>query len=163
MSEVRVGEIMVTQPICFRENDTIKDAAKIMVEQDISSGPVVDHEGHLVGVLTESDVMWKGAESPMDHFIVPPVFIGAFDLFFFLKDNKAVETEIRKILAQKVSEAMTTEARSVDPGTSIAEASKIMLQHRFNSLPVVQEDKVVGLISRHDVLKALIAKHSQYL
>ncbi len=76
-----------------------------MIDKDISSGPVVDDDQCLVGVLTESDVMWKGAGVPMDHFIVPPVFIGAFDLFFYLKDDAAVESEVKKILAKKVSAA----------------------------------------------------------
>jgi CBS domain-containing protein len=43
---------------------------------DVSGAPVVDAEGALVGVLTESDIVWKGAGAPEDHFVVPPVFIG---------------------------------------------------------------------------------------
>lgn len=72
-----------------------------MIEKDISSGPVTDNEGKLVGLLTESDILWKGAGVPEDHFLIPPVFIGAFDLFFYLKDDKAVEEEVKKILARK--------------------------------------------------------------
>ncbi len=50
-----------------------------MVDKDISGAPVVDDNGRLVGVLSESDLMWKGAGAPAEHFIIPPIFIGAFD------------------------------------------------------------------------------------
>lgn len=163
MSEVRVDEIMVPHPVCFHKEQTVKEAARLMIEKDISGGPVVDSNGHLCGYLTESDMMWKGAGAPMDHFLVPPIFIGAFDLFFFLKDNAAVEQELRKILAQKVEEAMTKEVVSVQPSVSMSEASMLMLKHKINSLPVVDGGKVVGVITRHDVLRALIASHSPLL
>jgi CBS domain-containing protein len=73
-----------------------------MIEKDIRSGPVIDNDGKLLGLLTESDMLWKGAGVPEDHFLVPPIFIGAFDLFFYLKDDKAVKAEVKKILARKV-------------------------------------------------------------
>ena len=59
----------------------------------------------------------------MDHFLVPPTFIGAFDLFFFLKDNQAVETEVKKILARSVAEAMTPNPICVEPNVSMSEVS----------------------------------------
>lgn len=163
MSEVMVEEIMVPHPICFKTHQTVKEAARLMIEKDISGGPVVDSDGLLQGFLSEDDLMWKGAGVPMDHFLVPPIFIGAFDLYFFLKDNNAVEQELKKILARKVGEAMTKEVVSVSNGVSMSEVSKIMLKHRLKCLPVVEGKKVVGIVTRHDVLRALIASHSPLL
>ena len=59
----------------------------------------------------------------MDHYLVPPTFIGAFDLFFFLKDDKAVEAEVKKILARRVSEAMTPNPISIEPKVSMSEVN----------------------------------------
>ncbi len=52
--------------------------------------PQVDGNGRLLGVLSESDLLWKGAGAPLDHTIIPPVFVGAFDLLISLRDNAQV-------------------------------------------------------------------------
>ncbi|KAG1661190.1 hypothetical protein FOA52_005996 [Chlamydomonas sp. UWO 241] len=164
MNEVLVGEIMVPHPVTFKANQSIKEAARIMIEKDVPGGPVVDDDGNLIGVLTEDDLMWKGAGAPTEHYLVPPIFIGAFDLNFFLRDNKAVEEELRKVLAKRVSDAMTSKAVvSIEATASMALASQKMLLHHINSLPVVEGTKVVGVVSRHDVLRALIATRSPLL
>eukprot|EP00955_Chlamydomonas_euryale_P058216 357001-Chlamydomonas_euryale.AAC.8 len=100
----------------------------------------------------------------MEHYLVPPVYIGAFDLFFFLQDNVAVQDELRKVLAKRVEDAMTTNCVSIVANASMADASRLMLAKKVNSLPVVDGGKkVVGVVTRHDVLRALIASHSALL
>lgn len=163
MSDVQVDEIMTPRPTVFQGDMSVKDAARLMIDKDVSGGPVVDADGHLVGFLSESDLMWKGAGAPEDHYLIPPIYIGAFDLFFYLKDQAAVQNELRKVLAKKVADAMTKEVVSTQPKVSMSEASTMMLKHKVNSLPVVENGKVVGVLTRHDVLRALIASHSPLL
>ena len=81
---------------------TNREAVHALLDADVSGAPVVDADGRLVGVLSEKDVIWKGAGAPDDHFIIPPVFVGALEATLFLRDNAAFEAEAKKILARTV-------------------------------------------------------------
>eukprot|EP00798_Chlamydomonas_sp_ICE-L_P027609 gene27609-7246_t len=106
-------QVMVPHPIIFKDSMSVKEAARILMEKDISGAPVVDETGKLVGVLSESDIMWKGAGAPQEHFIIHPIFIGAFDAMVYLRDNKAIEEELHKLLAKTVGEAMSKKVVSI--------------------------------------------------
>jgi hypothetical protein len=122
MTEVTVETVM-RNPICFSSGQTVKqvhlceaslhspshavllgihrEAARAMIEQDFTGGPVVDQAGSLVGFLSEDDLIWKGSGLPLDHYLVPPIFIGAFDLFFFLRDDAKVCISFRDVRNNK--------------------------------------------------------------
>mmetsp|Transcript_16109 Transcript_16109/g.34856 ORF Transcript_16109/g.34856 Transcript_16109/m.34856 type:complete len:136 (+) Transcript_16109:350-757(+) len=135
----------------------------MMLDQDISGAPVINAQGKLVGMLSESDVIWKGAGAPQDHFVIPPVYIGILDALVFLRDNKQVEAEVHKILAKTVGEAMTREVVCIGPREPMSAAAATMLQKKINRLPVVEGGKVVGVITRHDILRGLYASTSPLL
>lgn len=163
--EPLVEEIMNPHPVLLRADMAIKEAVHKMLEADVSGAPVVDGEGKLVGVLTDKDLIWKGAGAPEDHFIIPPVFIGFAEATVWLRDNAAFEREAHKILAKTVSEAMSPSAQLVSaaPSTPMSEAARTMLHHDINLLPVAEGGRVVGVVTRHDVLRGLYASHSPYL
>lgn len=161
--EPTVEEVMTPHPIVLQSDMPIKEAVRIMLDKDISGAPVVDAKGKLVGILSESDVIWKGAGAPQDHFIIPPVFIGFADAFVFLRDNKLFEEEVHKILAKTVGEAMTADPASVAPSTPMSDAAALMLAKKVNRLPVVENGKVVGVLTRHDVLRGMYAAHNPLL
>lgn len=162
-SEPSVDEIMSPHPVVFHENQSVKEAARIMLDKEISGAPVVNDAGELVGILSESDLMWKGAGAPQDHWILPPVFIGAFDMLLFLRDNKQYEDEVHKILAKTVSEAMTKEVVSIQSGAAMSDAATLMLARKINRLPVCEGKKVVGVLTRHDVLRGMVASKTPFL
>lgn len=155
--EETVQDAMVKNPVLLRREMPIKEAVKLLLEHDVSGAPVVDGNGQLVGVLSESDIIIKSAGVPEDHFVVPPVYIGLIDTLFFLRDNKQLEAEVHKILAKTVGEAMTSPVISITPAAPLSEAAATMLHRKVNRLPVVADGKVVGVITRHDILRGLYA------
>lgn len=163
VAEPTVEEVMNPDPIVLSVDMPIKEAVRLLLDKDVSGAPVVDKEHRLVGILSESDLIWKGAGAPQDHFIIPPVFIGFADAFVFLRDNKQFEDEVHKILAKTVGEAMTANPASVSPGTSMSDAATLMLSKKVNRLPVVENGKVVGVITRHDILRGMYASHNPLL
>lgn len=155
---------MNPHPVLLRANMPIKEAVHVMLDADVSGAPVVDEAGHLMGVLTEKDLIWKGAGAPEDHFIIPPIFIGFAEATVWLRDNHAFEEEAHKILAKTVAEAMAKEHLvSVTPTTPMSDAARLMLKHDINLLPVQEGGKVVGICTRHDVLRGLYSSHSPFL
>lgn len=164
-AEPSVEEVMVPHPVTLTPDMSCKDAARVLLDNDISGAPVVDSNGKLLGVLSESDLLWKGVGAPLEHTIIPPVYIGAFDLLINLRDNVQVAHELDKILARTVKQAMTaTPLVTVTPSTTMAGAAQLMLTHKVNRLPVVDSaGKVVGVITRHDVLRGMVASQSPLL
>jgi CBS domain-containing protein len=128
-----------------------------------------------VGVLTEADLVWKGAGAPEEHYVIPPVFIGFADAYVYLRDNKKVESELSKILARTVGEAMSRrgsgrgaggELLSVSPDAPMSHAAHVMLHHDVSMLPVVEGgdvERVVGVVTQHDILRGLYASSSPIL
>lgn len=163
-AEPSVEEIMNPHPVLLRADMPIKEAVHVLLDADVSGAPVVDDEGRLVGVLSEKDIIWKGAGAPDDHFIIPPVFVGFAEAMLWLRDNAAFEAEAKKILAKTVAQAMAKERLvSVSPATLMSDAARTMLHHDFNLLPVTEGGKVVGVVTRHDVLRGLYASQSPFL
>jgi CBS domain-containing protein len=157
-----VSKVMAENPVILRDDMPVKEAVQLLLEKDISGVPVVDKNGKLVGVLSESDLIWKGAGAPQDHFIIPPLFIGIADAFVYLRDNKQFEEECHKILAKTVREAMTVNVVSISSTESMSSAAKLMLQKKVNRLPVVDGGVVVGVITRHDILKGMVDTPGYY-
>jgi CBS domain-containing protein len=161
-----VEEVMNPRPVLLQEDMSIKDAVHTMLDANIAGAPVVNKSGQIVGVLTEADVIWKGAGKPEDHFIIPPVFIGALDAYVFLRDNKAFEEETHKILARTVKDAMVGKDKvvTVKPGAPMSEAAQLMVHNDVNLLPVVEASgSVVGIVTRHDILRGLYASDNPLL
>lgn len=161
-----VEEVMNPRPVLLQEDMSIKDAVHTMLDANIAGAPVVNKAGQIVGVLTEADVIWKGAGKPEDHFIIPPVFIGALDAYVFLRDNKAFEEETHKILARTVKDAMVGKDKvvTVKPGAAMSEAAQLMVHNDVNLLPVVEASgNVVGIVTRHDILRGLYASDNPLL
>lgn len=154
-SETTVEQMMIKKPICFTDTMAIKDAVKTMLEKNISGGPVVDASGALVGIISESDVIWKGVGAPLDHYLIPPTYISILDAVIQLRDQRQILDEEQKILSRTVGQAMTKEVVSIEPSATLTAAAALMVSRKINRLPVVSGNKVVGLVTRHDVLKAI--------
>ena len=103
------------------------------------------------------------AQTPLDHYIVPPIFLGMFDLFFCLRDQPKYESEVKKILAMTVQEAMTKKVLSVSHNSLLSDAAKVMMSNSVHSLPVMEGEKCVGVINRHGILFGLISSNSPLL
>lgn len=158
---------MNPHPVLLSTTMTMKEAAHKLLEANVAGAPVVDDKGALVGVLSESDMLWKGSGKPEEHYILPPVYIGIFDAFVSLRENKKVEEEVSKILARTVGDAMVGRERvvSANPDTPLSDAARKMLHHDINLLPVVEgsEARVVGIVTRHDVLRGIYASENPLL
>lgn len=142
--------------ICLSPEDSIFDAAKIFSEKNISGAPVVK-DGKIVGVLSISDIIrfvsmkLQKTETPL-----PSLSLLIFEFIKSSKDYLTFKREMKKISKIKVKDVMSTKVVCISPEASIIEAASLMEKNDVNRLPVVENDKLVGIIAREDLVKALI-------
>jgi len=130
----------------------ITHAAKLLLEKRISGVPVVDGEGKMVGILCQSDLITQ-----QKRFPIPSVFT-LLDGIISLTSMKHIEKEAQKISATTVAHAMTPNPFTVTLEMSIEEVATIMVDKKFHTLPVVDKEKLVGIVGKEDILKTLMSE-----
>jgi CBS domain-containing protein len=149
VDEPLVADIMVTDVVTVTPDMGIKEFAELMRDKGIGGAPVVNDQGELVGMVTEGDLMALDADL---HF---PHYIQFLDSVIYLESGKKFEDRLKKAVAATVGEVMTPEVRTVGPDDPVRKVATLMADHGFDRVPVVRDDKVVGIVGRHDVLRVL--------
>jgi len=147
---MKAKDIMTTEVISVYPETRIADAAKLLLERHLNGLPVIDHEGNLVGIICQSDLIFQQKKIP-----VPTVFT-FLDGLFPLTSYKDLEKEVGKIAAAAVKDAMVPSPITVEPDTSLEDIATIMVRYNIHTLPVVEGDRVVGVIGKEDVLRTLM-------
>lgn len=142
-------EIMTHPVISVHEDATLEQAARTMLDHHIGGLPVIDHQGRLVGIVTESDFTEKDECVPFSTFRAP-------QLFGRWLGSEGVERMFAEARRVKVSTIMTREVVSVAETTSVQDVMSKMLKYDVNRIPVVRENVPVGIVARHDLLKMMI-------
>lgn len=142
-------DIMSTQVITFTPDTEIIAAARVLLEKKINGAPVVEG-GKLVGILSQTDLV-----AQQKTLSLPSLFT-IFDSFIPLRSYEKVDEEMKKISAMTVGEAMTTKLVTVRPDTPITDIAQIMVEKKIHTLPVVEGDRLQGVIGKEDVLRTLL-------
>ncbi|AGL00698.1 CBS-domain-containing membrane protein [Desulfoscipio gibsoniae DSM 7213] len=145
----KAGDIMTTDVITVNTHDDLEKVARLLLEHRISGLPVVDDGGKLVGVVSEADLVFQ--EKP----VRTPFYVVIFDSPIYLeRPNRFIE-DIKRAIAQKVGELMSTNLYTVGPEASIRDVATIIAEKGVNRVPVVDVDgKLIGIITRQDIIKA---------
>ena len=149
---LKVKDIMTREVITISPETEIANAAKILLEKRINGLPVIDASGRLVGILCQSDLVAQQKSIP-----IPSVFT-LLDSFIPLTSIKRIDKEVEKIAALTVKQAMTPNPVTVVPETEIEDVAKLMVDKKYYTLPVMEGDKVVGIVGKEDVLKTLLSE-----
>jgi CBS domain-containing protein len=148
-----VAQVMTSELFTVNPETPLKEAIRILVERRISGLPVVDEHGKLVGVLSESDLMWQ------ETGVEPPPYIMILDSVIYLENPARYEKEIHKALGQTVQEVMTDKPISIQPEQSIKQAAHLMHEKKIRRLPVVDSQaKVVGIITQGDIIRTMASE-----
>ena len=145
-----VASWMTREVLTVTPSLPLTDAVQLLVDRKISGLPVVNDAGKLVGVLSESDLMWreKGLEEPPYM-----IFLGGV---IFFQNPATYDRNLHKTLGQTVGEVMTPHAISIDADTTLPEAAKIMHDKKIHRLPVVDADRhPIGIITQSDIVRAI--------
>ena len=149
---LKVKDIMTREIITVSPETEIVTAAKILLEKRINGLPVIDAFGRLVGVLCQSDLVAQQMSIP-----IPSVFT-LLDGYIPLTIIKRIDKEVEKIAALTVKQAMTPNPVTVGLETDIEDVAKLMVDKKYHTLPVMEGDKLVGIVGKKDVLKTLLSE-----
>lgn len=142
---MKVGDIMQTEWPTLGPNQTIEDAIKLFAESGISGAPVVEGE-RLVGIITEGDLIFQDAE------VKAPGFLDILGGVIPLGNWEEYRREALKSAGVTVGEVMTEDPLTVSPDATLAEAATLMAENRVKILPVAEEERLRGVITRMDIL-----------
>jgi CBS domain-containing protein len=152
MAELTVKDIMKTEVVTVGPDTSVQELTDLLAENKISGVPVVDANRTVVGIVTDSDVILQDADL---HF---PYYIPFLDSVIYLESFHTFRERYRKVFGSKVSEIMSSEVITISPDASIHEAATLMADRKVNRLPVTDKRRLVGLITRSDIVQA-IAEH----
>ena len=150
MKQALVKDLMVTDPITVKPDDSVETVLKLLEEKHISGLPVIDDEEKVVGVVSEADLLFK--EKP----IRMPLYLTFLDSIIYLEPLDKFKQQLKKSLGVQVKDVMTSKPITISPDAPVSQAAELMLTKRINRLPVVDEtEKLVGIVTRDNLLKAL--------
>ncbi|CAA9453032.1 MAG: CBS domain protein sometimes clustered with YjeE [uncultured Rubrobacteraceae bacterium] len=149
--ELRVGDIMETDWPTLEPQSTVEEAIKLFAEAQVSGAPVVE-DGRLVGIITEGDLIFQDAD------VKAPGFLDILGGIVPLGDTEEYRREALKSAGVTVDEVMTDEPVTIAPEATLAETATIMAERRKKILPVVEDERLVGVITRMDILTLHVLK-----
>jgi CBS domain-containing protein len=140
------SDVMVRDVITIGLDDDVARAAKLLVDYDVSALPVVDSDRHVLGILSEADLLRReeiGAEKQRPWWLeaVTPASVLAID---YAKSH-----------GRKVSEVMSEDVITATEDATLAEIAALLEKHRIKRVPIVRDGKLVGVVSRANLIQAL--------
>jgi CBS domain-containing protein len=148
-----VADIMERDPVTVTPEDTVETLLRTLREHELPGVPVVNGGGRCVGIVTESDLVLVDEEEDLRL----PLHIDLFGGTIFLGRLKPFEDRVKKAIASTVADMMTEDPTTVAPETDVHEAARLIADRRHNRLPVVENGRLVGVVTRLDVLEALVS------
>jgi CBS-domain-containing membrane protein len=144
-------DIMTQNVVSVTLETSVRDLARALLNNNISGVPVLDKDGRLCGIATESDLIFQNK-----RLHVPP-FITILDSFLFLDNPEKMEQELKKIAGATVLDIYTEEVVSVEPGTPLDEIATIMTEKKMHTLPVLSENgEMVGIVGKKDIIRTIL-------
>ena len=146
-----VRDIMDTAPVTVSPDASVEEVVRTLRNRELPGVPVVDGDGRCVGIVTEADLVLPDDQGDL-HI---PHYINLFGGTVFLEPLGRFEQRLRKAFASKAADMMTSDPDTVAPDTTVQEAARLIHRSGHNRLPVVEDGRLVGVVTRVDVLGAL--------
>jgi CBS domain-containing protein len=143
------GDIMSTKIYSVHQDTEITDLAKKFVENNVNAMPVVDDDGALVGIVSQTDLVEQ--DKPL-HI---PTVISLFDWVIYLESPKKFAEEVRKVTARRVGEICTRDVVTCTPDTPVATVASLMVDNKAYLVPVVADGEMLGVVARLDIIRSM--------
>jgi CBS domain-containing protein len=152
---LKVKDIMTKELITVSPETEILQATKLLLENRINGVPVTDETGKLVGILCQSDLIAQQKKLPI------PSFFTFLNGLIPLTSMKKIEKQVQKIAAITVAQAMTPNPVTVKPDMDIEVVAALMVDKNFNTIPVVNEGELIGIVGKEDILRTLMPRSEE--
>ena len=148
-----VREIMETDVPRVTVADSVEQVLRVLRDHELPGVPVVNEGGRCVGIITEADLVLT--EENEDFHL--PHYFELFGGVVYLESVSHFEERARKAFAATAEDMMTPDPVTIEPSATIRQAAKVIARKKHNRLPVVEHGRLVGVVTRVDVLDALMS------
>ena len=142
---------MQVDPVTVREDTPLEDLLRLMKERELDGVPVVNEGGRCVGIVTESDLIIADEQGDL-HL---PHYIELFGGIIYLESLRHFEERLQKAAAANAGQLMTEDPVTVEADADLQSAARVLARSKHDNLPVVEHGRLVGLLTRVDVLEGL--------
>lgn len=148
---MKAKEIMNRKVIAVNQEMTVDEVVKILLDHGISGVPVVEEDGRVVGIVSETDLIYREKKLHL------PSFISILQGIVFLESTKDLERQVKKMAAYKVKDVMTKDVITVLEDAELEDVVDIIIDKKVNRVPVTDsKGKLLGIITRSDILRHII-------
>jgi CBS-domain-containing membrane protein len=142
-------DIMTKDVITVKPETSLEELSSLLVNNGISGVPVVDSSGSLYGIVTDNDLISRNKRLHI------PTVVSFLDAAIYLESSKKFEQEVRRLAATKVGDICVRKVTTITEDTTVTDIATIMAEKKAHLLPVVKNGKVVGIVGKRDVVKAV--------
>jgi CBS-domain-containing membrane protein len=154
---LQARDIMTREVVTVSPETPITALSKLLEDRKIGGVPVVDRDGRLVGIITQNDLVERARELEL-----PPA-INILDFHLYLQIPSHLLKRVERMLGATVAEVMSPQPVTVDPDTPVAQLAALMAKEQVHTLPVLEGGKIVGIIGKMDIIRALGKSASEVL
>jgi CBS-domain-containing membrane protein len=142
-------DIMSTEVKSVPADLEIKELSKLFVQYKYNALPVIDEDGGLVGMVTQTDLV----EQDMPMHI--PTVVSLFDWVIYLESPNKFSEEVRKVTARKVEEICSREVITCAPEDAVEKVAAMMVENKVHLVPVLDNGRMVGVVGRLDIIRSM--------
>jgi CBS domain-containing protein len=146
---LQARDIMTREVLTVSPETSISDLSKILENRRIGGLPVVDKDGLLVGIITQTDLVERAR-----HLELPPA-INILDFHFYLQIPSHLIHRVEKMLGTTVGDCMTPNPVTVAPDTPVSRIAALMAKQKMFTIPVLEGGKIVGVVGKMDLVRAM--------
>jgi len=150
-----VDEVMTRDVKVLHPDQTVSDAVAELAGDNISGAPVIDDNGQMVGIITENDILNALKKTGKHLEMVYPSLSMVSVSFIEKMDEKETMEAFREIASTKVRDIMTRSVTTVQSGSNLSLVVNFITLKGINRIPIMDGGKVVGIISRTDIIQGL--------
>lgn len=142
-------DIMTKDVVTVTPATTLQELSDILVRNQISGVPVLDDAGALHGIVTENDLINQNRRLHI------PTVVSFLDAAIYLESSKKFEQEVKRVTATTVGEICATRVVTIPGDMTLTDIATLMAEKKVHLLPVVKDGKVVGIVGKRDIVRAI--------
>jgi len=144
-------DIMSREVLTVQPETSVSELARLLNTHNINGVPVVDSDNNLLGVVTENDLVYQKKKVHI------PTVINILDSFIYLESQSKMKEEMEKITGATVEQIYSKNVKTITPETTIDEIATMMAEQNIHTIPVVENNTLIGVIGKGDIIRTLIS------
>jgi len=142
-------DIMTREVVTVKQDTSIEELSSLLVKNQISGVPVLDDAGALYGIVTENDLISRNKRLHI------PTVVSFLDAAIYLESSKRFEEEVKRVAATRVGDICNRKPLTITEDATVVDIATIMDEKKVHLLPVVKGGKIVGIVGKRDVVRAV--------